>query len=83
MKRLGDLFSVQAIPGFKEAHIRHVIAETLTRALQIPIVPKQVQFKDGIAFLAVAPVVKSAIQLKAEELQKTLAQSGVSVSAFK
>jgi hypothetical protein len=83
MKRLGDLFSADKIPGFKEAHIRHTIAATISRILQVPVVPKQVKYEDGSVYLSTPPVVKSAILLKTAEIQETLQKEGIKVANFK
>lgn len=83
MKSLADLFLSHAIPGVREAHIRHVIAEKATNLLKIPIKPKQVSFKEGVLILAVPPVVKSILILKAEELKSQLQVEGIVVTTIK
>lgn len=83
MKRLGDLFNADKIPGFKEAHVRHTVAATLSRILGVPVTPRQVTCKEGVVYLTTPPVVKSAIQLKAAEIQDALQREGILVTAFK
>ncbi len=74
---LKDLIARLPIPGLKESADRHLIAETLTKNLGIPVEPKQITFKDSIVTVAVAPVVRSALQVRQKELLESLEKQGI------
>lgn len=82
-KSLKDLISRLPIPGLKESTDRHTIAEKLTSILRIPIKPSQVTFKDGIITVSVPPVVRSALHLKQEEIQNSLAKEGINATTVR
>lgn len=83
MKSLADLLLNHKVPGVRDAQIRHAIAEELSTMLNIPITPKQVKYKDADLVLAVPPVVKSMIKLKAQEIIEVLAGRDIRVATIK
>jgi hypothetical protein len=83
MKSLADLLLNHKVPGVRDAQIRHAIAEELTELLRIPIVPKQVKYKDADLILAVPPIVKSAIVLNKEKIIAKLAERDIRVTTIK
>ncbi len=80
---LKDLIARLPIPGLKESADRHLIAETVTKNLGIPVQPRQVTLKDEIITVAVAPVVKSALHVRQKELLESLAKQGVSARTIR
>lgn len=82
-KSLRDLISRLPIPGLKESNDRHTIAQTITHLLNVPIKPNQISLKEGIITVSVPPVVKSALQVKQEELFKILDTEGITVRAVR
>lgn len=78
-RSLRDLIARLPIPGLQESTNRHVIADVLTKTLNIPIKPKQINCKDGVITVSVPPIVKSAIQLKQTQLLDLLSKEGISV----
>lgn len=79
-KSLKDLISRLPLPGLKESKDRHIIAEEITKLLGIPVRPNQVSLKDEIISVSVPPVLKSAIQVKQEELLTRLAGEGITAT---
>lgn len=83
MKSLADLLLNHKVPGVRDAQIRHAIAEELSTLLKVPIMPKQVKYKDADLVLAVPPVVKSMIRLKTQEIIDTLAGRDIRITTIK
>ena len=83
MKSLADLLLNHKVPGVRDAQIRHAIAEEVSRLLNIPILPKQVRYKDADLVLAVPPVVKSAIKLKTQEIVEALSARDIRIASIK
>jgi hypothetical protein len=82
-KSLRDLISRLPIPGLKDSTNRHVIAETLTKTLRIPVKANQITLKDRILTVSVPPVVKSAIYIKQQELRELLQKEEILVEFFR
>ncbi|HWU24644.1 MAG TPA: hypothetical protein VN086_02735 [Candidatus Paceibacterota bacterium] len=76
-KSLKDLLNRLPIPGLKESNDRHTIAEILTKELSIPIKAKQIDLKDQILTVSVPPVIKSALQIRAEKIKAALSKEGI------
>jgi len=83
MKSLADLLLNHKVPGVRDAQIRPAIAEELMSMLKVPIMPKQVKYKDADLVLAVPPVVKSMIKIQTEEIIKKLAARDIRVATIK
>jgi len=82
-KSLKDLLNRLPIPGLKESNDRHTIAEILTRELSIPIKAKQIDLKDQILTVSVPPVVKSALQTRAQTLRESFSKEGIRVDSIR
>ena len=78
-KSLKDLIARLPIPGLKESTNRHIIAGVLTKTLQIPVRPNQINCKDGIITVSIPPIVKSVIQVKQVQIIDLLTKEGISV----
>lgn len=79
-KSLKELLARLPIPGLKESTDRHIIAETITELLNIPIKPSQITFRDSIISVSAQPVVKSALQIKQEALLARLRAQDIQAS---
>lgn len=83
MKSISDLLKFHKVPGIKEAERRRLCAQVLSEVLGVAILPKQVRYTDGSLSLQVAPVIKSALTLKFEEVRATLAVEGVTITEIR
>jgi hypothetical protein len=83
MRSLGDLLKSHRVPGVRQAEIRTTCAKLAEALTGYPVKPKQVRYKEGTLFFSVPSVVKSELALREEEIKKTLAAAGISVSAVK
>lgn len=83
MKSLADLLLNHKVPGVRDAQIRHSIAEELSSMFNIPILPKQVRYKDADLVLAVPPVVKSMIRLRSTEIVEKLKERDIPIATIK
>lgn len=82
-KSLKDLLSRLPVPGLKESNDRHTIAELLTKEFSVPIQPKQIMLKDRILTVSVPPVVKSALQVRAQKLKDELLKEDIRVDSIR
>jgi hypothetical protein len=73
-----DLLARLLIPGLKESHDRHLIAEVLTNELKITFKPANIRCTEGTVFVSTPPVVKSALKLHEQKLLNQLAEKGIS-----
>lgn len=83
MESLNALLARLPIPGLKASNERHLIAETITKELSIPVTAKQISFTDNIVTVSVQPVVKSALKIHQAELIECLSKKGITVRTFR
>jgi hypothetical protein len=83
MRSLSDLLLNHKVPGVREAHIRHTIAEAVTTSLGVPVLPKQVKYKDNVVSLAVPPLLKSALLMHGEDIKSSLALNDILVTSIR
>ena len=83
MKSFKDLLLNHKIPGVRLSEIRHICAETTSNMLGVQIKPSQVDYHEGEVSFKVAPVIKSEILLRQEELRAAMVSQGVKVSLMR
>ncbi len=80
MRSITELLLNHKIPGVREAQIRSICAEELSAVLGIPITASQMKVSEGRLSLSVAPIVKSALTLKGNQLKERCQARGVEIT---
>lgn len=83
MKSLSDLLLKYHVPGVRESEIRRICMEEVLALTGCALVSSQVQYKSEGLILSVAPVLKSAILIRKEELMNRIKARDIALYSVK
>ncbi len=83
MDSLGNLLLNYKIPGVRDAQVRHVCAQELTKLTGCTVAPSKLNYKQEILYLRLPPVLKAAIFMKQTELTECLKTKGILLKGLK
>lgn len=75
-----DILAQHPVPGIREAQIRESVAKAVTELTGVAVAPEKIRHTEGRLFIAVPPVLKSAILIRLPEFTELLKKEGIALS---